>query len=284
MKKILIFMLSLALVVASCTVDNTTEVDQPTHKWSDNLDKAIETYTGCPEGWESKVVARDYLPSKIFCNRPEMPKDFGDIQTLYELGKITELEKIGPAYYDQPEFFPNFKTQTIEALNAFNPERFGVTIPETYPSAKVFEGVPKGEILHADFLVRSGPLGEKYIWLDTLLIYPAEFNWARNLNKPIEYNPKDADKYFEVDYNLHTFLLEPSFPVWPKDWTKKVDVNIKVKEDAPKGRYAIGITFDHTTNKTLVDNAWFKYGTRYADTMLIKPKSPWYIIYIEVVE
>jgi hypothetical protein len=284
MKKILMMLAAITLILSSCTMqtsenNSTVKINQT---WSENLNGVVEAYDGCPEGWETKTKARPFLPAKMYCNRPALPKDFGDIKILYETGRIQTLDKISPNYYDQPEFFPNFALQTIPALNNYNPNRFGVTIPEVYPSAKVFEGVPPGTVIEADTLVRSGPLGEKYIWLDTVMVYPNTFNWARNMNYKEETNPEDVENYFEVNISPDTILLEPSFPVWPANWTKKLRITVKVKENTPNGRYAIGLMFEHTANKTRVDDSWFKYGTKYADTMLIKPTTPWYILYIEV--
>lgn len=47
--------------------------------------------------------------------------------------------------------------------------------------------------------------------------------------------------YFDVYIEPDIFLLEPTFPYFEYNWTQKITVIVKVKNNPPKGNYLIGV-------------------------------------------
>jgi hypothetical protein len=253
-----------------------------TKNWSDDLQAAVDRYGECSEGWEDRIIPRPYLPIKIYCNRPVMPDNFGDIALLYKTNILNNLSLINKDYWDQPEFFPNFKEQVVPVLAAYDSSRWGVTIPEVYPSATVFEHAQKGTTILGETLVRSGPLGERYTLLDLDIVFPETFVWARDESMSIITNPTSVKDYFEVSVTPDRMLFEPSFPVWPKNWTQMVHFTVKISEDTPTGKYAVGLWFSPIKDSTITQQMFLKYGTLYESNLLVNPSTPWYIMYIQV--
>lgn len=263
----------------SISINKTEQVSL----WTDALQRKVDAYVECPEGWESIVKPRPFLPAKMYCNRPNLPDNFGDISLLFSTRKLSNISKLEPGYYDQPEFFPNFKTQVLPLLQDYTGDRFALTTPESYPSGTVYLNASEGMTLTGTTLIRSGPLGERYIWLDAKVYFPEIFYWEQNRAYEQYQNAAAVADYFEIDITPNLILFEPAFPVWPKNWTKVVRIKVDIKEDTPPGRYAIGLTFDGTKDQTLVEESYFKWGNFYQADLIVKPTEPWYTMYIEVV-
>ena len=82
MKKVLMYQLVISLILLIVLVGCGKEDQPPVKTWSDDLDSVVEAYNDCPEGWEKNIIERPYLPKKMYCNRPPLPKDFGGIVLL----------------------------------------------------------------------------------------------------------------------------------------------------------------------------------------------------------
>jgi hypothetical protein len=162
------------------------------------------------------------IPSSVFSELPQAPKDFNKVVELYYAGKINGFY-LSDSYYKQPEFLRNF--QTIGLQQWLNPEKerwnvVGFGILPASQTAVLKNGKAKARVFfYSSFGVRS----------------------FQGLRIEAEL-PEKLKDYLIVGFSEQEFLLEPSFPKFEKEWIKAVGINLQARNGIPKGVYEINFS------------------------------------------
>jgi hypothetical protein len=104
------------------------------------------------------------------------------------------------------------------------------------------------------------------------------------LDSPELVQPDNVSDYIKINPVPNRVLFEPAFPVFPVNWTKKVEFEIIVEEDAPAGQYAMGIYYMPISDKETIQEMYWKYLTKFQLSPFSMPNVPWYTIYVRVIE
>ncbi len=206
------------------------------------------------------------ISMEIFKNIPQYTDDFGSMKAAMDRGLITDLCGMGEEYWMQPEFYPNFEQHPTEkgsigvGLNWFkNPPtgRWGVVGYGAFPSDVYATILPGDTLTICTFFHTSWGI-ETYQGLAFGADYPAASYASEEANATVLnlQNSSEAEKYFEVTITPKYTLMEPTFPIFSKNWTKKLYMKIKVKPGTPPGTYTVAL--DVGKPPADVENAWIK--------------------------
>lgn len=202
------------------------------------------------------------IPLGVFSDLPEIPKDFLFIKSLFEENRIG-LDFVSAAYYLQPEFYPNFSSDGLPYWLKPEPERWGIVGYGVYPGDKAVSARP-GETARVSTILRSG-FGVR------------TFQGVR-LEESL---PAGAEKFFAVKFREKTFLLGPSYPSFSRDWAKKIEMEIDVSPETPKGNYVIG--FDVARPPKELSDKWLQqYKGFYSEAAAFSQRKPLFQLFLEV--
>ncbi len=229
----------------------------------------------------------DYLPEKMFASLPAFPTDFYNVRTLVRTGRITDFANLEEKYWMQPEFFPHFEDIGVPILQNPPKDRWGAYGIATYPGDSA-GSIAQGESLDFYFFIKSSYLVETYQGINLEPVFPPEAAIEEGFEFPdgtkkVNQNPTLAKKYLTVDVSPNPFILEPNFPTYHFNGTRKVKVTITVAKDTPPGKYVIGLD----TGKVPYDDEqrWLKeYLNLYTSGGMTKIDRPYYRAFIQVVE
>lgn len=224
-----------------------------------------ETMT-VPEGVKFGTIDRSWygIPSEIFKNIPPYTEDFGSFKVAMERGLITDLCNLSEAYWKQPEFYPNFELEPqtgsegvgLKWFRSPPKGRWGIVGYGAYPS-DIYVTIAPGDTLAVCTFFHTSWGIETYQGIGLSASYPAVSYEggppSRILNMQ---NTSEVANYFEVTITPAYTLLEPTFPIFSKDWTKKLEFKIRVKPGTPPGDYAIALEL--TKPPKDVEDAWIK--------------------------
>ena len=227
----------------------------------------------------------DYLPSVVFSKLPPFPKDFYSIALLVRLGKFTDMNKIGEAYWKQPEFYPQFIEQGVSLYQHPDTGRWTAFGLGATPSEVVVLNPRSGEIDLAFFMFSSWTV-QTYQGMMLNYDFPKSselvYSQFPDTSKNLTQDPDKVRQYFDVEITPKEILLQPNFPVFEKDWTQKISVKIRVK-NAPPGRYGIGIGSQPPSQEKADEWLW-TYKERYTSGAGIAANvgRPWDSIFIDI--
>lgn len=267
-------------VLVGCTTQPTEAWDKP---YSEELYQRLLAAEVSTNGTNSGRP--DYLPSGMFARLPDMPEDFYAIRSLVRLGRIVDLAALGPEYWMQPEFFPQFEEIGVPLLQNPPVGRWGAFGILIYPADTVITTTP-GEEFATQFFLKSGYLVETYQGINLEVLYPnagvitTGVRYSDGTNS-IRQDGEQVAQYFDVEVQENPFVLEPNFPVYNQNGTRMVNLTIKVAENTPPGKYLIGL--DTTGVPTDIEQEWVKkYLTLYTSGTMTKLDRPYYQAFIEV--
>ena len=190
----------------------------------------------------------------IFKNLPAVPDDFWRMKYEMSSGQIAmkTLADMDKAYYLQPEFIKNnFVDGGINFwispdIYHWYPEGYG-----TYPHQAYVETTAGGEFDVYTFTYTSWGV-EGYQGLSLVPAYPERI--VNPEGDKIDTDPTLAKEYFTISISPDTVLLEPTYPIFSKDWSKKIYVHVEIAEDTPTGVYAIG--YDVASAPSDLEDTW----------------------------
>lgn len=273
-------------VIAGCTpTDDKLGTNAPIRDkpYSADLEERIQ------RALTNQTVIRttrpDYLPAEMFVNLPEFPADFYDVRNLVRLGRIADFENLEEKYWMQPEFFPQFEEIAVPLLQHPPEGRWGAYGLAVFPSDSVVSINP-GDSLDVYFFVKSGYLVETFQGIQFNPVYPGKADILSGVEMPdgarsVTQDKNKVEDYFDVKIDPNPFLLEPNFPLYRREGTKKVKVTLTAKEYAPQGNYVIGL--DTGTVAEELEQAWLKkHLTKYASAGLTKIDRPYYQVFVHV--
>lgn len=277
-------LLVLVFIITGCAEEGLgTEAPVREESYSEELEKRIaaELANG------TQISGRqDYLPEEMFSRLPEFPEDFYQIRTLVELGRITDLENLEPEYWMQPEFFPYFEEIGLELLQNPPEGRWGAYGIATYPGDSV-STIVAGESLNMYFFIKSSYLVETYQGINFEILFPetAEITSGVELpdgSKSVEQDSDEARNYFQVEVDPNPFVLEPNFPIYNLNGTRKIKVSITAKEDTPEGNYVVALDTSDVPEE--YEQEWLmEYLNLYTSGGMTKIDRPYYQAFIHVV-
>jgi len=157
----------------------------------------------------------DYLK-----NLPPKPDDWDIIKREISSGYM-DIDKLTPAYWLQPDFYPNWD-RAKSFYESHDYSRWGVYGHGAFPAnpTVTFTESEPGKWIRFTILYKTG--------------YGIE-TW-----QGIKLVPED-NEYFDVKITPDQFLLEPTFPAFGENWVKKLSVNVSIKKQPPKGKYIIDV-------------------------------------------
>ncbi|NUN11763.1 hypothetical protein HUU53_03905 [Candidatus Micrarchaeota archaeon] len=286
--KLFFGLLFCSLLLLGCTqtqpIPSTTPTAVPTIDYAEKYPELAERIRAYNASFESKRP--DYLPPIVFEKLPVFPKDFYPTRVLVQFGKITDLNSIAPSYWKQPEFYPQFEEQGVPLYQKPPEGRRGVFGYGSYPSESIVLLPKNGEAEVAFFIYTSWMvqtyqgLGLSSGFPETASLKSSDFPDGQRL---VNQDPNVTSNYFDVEVTPDNVLLEPSFPVFQKNWVNKVTVKIKGK-NVPPGRYVIGVFGGGPTKEN--SNKWFnEYKTAYTENSPLTPFGnglPVYSLFIDV--
>lgn len=199
------------------------------------------------------------LPPSLFRRLPEMPTDFGPIQTSYQANRLGDpCYSINESYWKQPEWYTDTWETTgvreyyskIQTLNEGGAVRSTKAVGLFYPGELMFS-MKKGEILHTCVNMANMWTVNKWIGGKVALIIPKTHpgfltnpfpDGSQTLDAP--QNATEVLKYFDVEivtpYERNHMLLDPSWGFFYGNWTQKLDIYVTVHPDTPAGKYILG--------------------------------------------
>jgi hypothetical protein len=229
----------------------------------------------------------DNLPPEMFSRLPQFPKDFYQIRTLVRTGRITDFGNLEDRYWMQPEFFPNFEEIGVPLLQHPPKDRWGAYGIAVYPADSV-STIEKGKRLDIFFFIKSNYLVETYQGVNLVPVFPDSTSVQSGFQMPggakeVKQDPEKTKGYFDIQVEPNPFILEPNFPIYNINGTRKVRITITAKEGTPPGNYIIGLDTDQVPNE--YEQQWLKqYLNLYTSGGMTKIERPYYQAFIQVVE
>ncbi len=274
-KTFFVLFVFLLIILASCAPKQQA--------YSSELEKRIQREES---GQTQKSVRPDYLPSEMFKNLPKMPDDFYQKRSLVQSNIITDITNISEAYWLQPEWFPKFESNAVPVLANPPKDRWGAYGIAVYPPESV-SGVKPGESLDMVFWLTSGYLVETYQGFKLEGIFPVSSSTSASAMlsgaTSIHQDPETVKKYFNIEVTPNVFVLNPNFPIFSKDGTKRIKVRITAAKDTPPGDYLVAV--DTVPPSADQETTWIKqYLNRYASGKYVKLDRPYYQAFISVSE
>jgi hypothetical protein len=275
----LISVLSLFLLFSGCSKREITETNGK--QYSSVLEDKIKLYGTAVN--DSAVSKRSYLPAEMFVNLPEMPDDFYEMRSVVQTNKVKDLSQIGEEYWQQPEWFPLFE-ENLKLLQNPPENRWGAQGYMSYPADSV-SVVDPGNLLNIYFYIKSGYLVETYQGIKLEASFP-ESSTVGGMESMVDGTKtvtqnKDVSKYFEVKIEPDLFILEPNFPIYKINGTRRIHATVKVNENTPSGNYAIAI--DTASVPEDKEQEWIlEYKNLYVSGGMTKIDRPYYQAFITV--
>ena len=227
----------------------------------------------------------DYLPPEMFARLPPMPGDFYQVRELVRIGRITDFDKLEDRYWQQPEFFPHFEDLGLPILQNPPKDRWGAYGIATYPADSV-SSINPGESLDVYFFIKSNYLVETYQGIDLAVGYPAKADIISGYDLPdgakkVEQDPNTTQKHITATVDPAIFILEPNFPIYNTNGTRKLKMTINVSSDTPPGNYVISL--DTAPVPKDIEEGWLKqYLNLYTSGSMTKLDRPYYQAFVHV--
>ncbi len=160
---------------------------------------------------------------EIFAALPPMPNDFGEIAYLLATGRFFAIDELDESYFLQPELYPGFKENGLRFWTRPDATSWATNGYGTYPSEQ-FAEISRGE--DSEFEA-------------TIFIY-SSFG-VQTYQGITLFADAESLKKFDLEITPNTFVLEPNFPKFGKEWAKKIVIRGHPKVDTPAGVYPIAI-------------------------------------------
>jgi len=223
----------------------------------------------------------DKLPSVMYKYIDDLPSDFYMKRYKFQYPVIQEdMDVCGldKKYYNQPEWFISFEDTGIETILNAKSNRIGISgYPQIYPADQIIQTM-SGKKVKTCTLLRTSYLTEFYIgvqptikYMNHIEIKPDHYGIeGLNIEK---IDTEIAQKYLTVKVTPNEFYLRPSYPLFggseyntgltcklfdcdENTWTKKLQIEVDIDKNTPKGYYAIGLDFGKPSTEQSVE--WYK--------------------------
>lgn len=235
---ILIATISLVIILSGC--NRMEEISIEEYQRSAEIEKTIKAqYRPVRDYGYGVIGGKKYDINGVFKNLEPLPDDIYKIRYQLMTGRVEPqtLCMLEQKYYEQPEFYLNsFRDVALKFYKKpdtshWTPEGYGTFPHEMETITKAGTNFSVCTFFHSSWAV------EAYQGFSLYAAYPSI---ARYKGQLINLNTEESIKYFDVEVTPDNILLEPSYPIFSKGWSKKISLKIKVADDTPKGTYAVG--------------------------------------------
>lgn len=179
---------------------------------------------------------------RVFDLLPPVPNDFLYKVYLIKYGRFVDVASLGPEYYKQPEFDPDFTKFGLRYWEEWKGENYtkkhwGTIGLRSYPFSQHVIAAPGYSFNVTVFLSTNWNI-ETY---QGLKLEPIFITNAVSEDGKVMSGMKDASQYISVNITPNEFLLTPAFPQFTEDWVKKLTFTGKIADNAPKGIYILSM-------------------------------------------
>lgn len=230
---------------------------------------------------------RGGLPIAVFRDLPPFPSDFYVIKVMVDSGKVTDMcAKINETYWKQPEFYPNYEAGYEMMLNPPK-DRVGVQGYGTFPSEAIATVNPaESTAVNTCFFLKSSWFISTWQGMRLVPAYVGNISFYANSfpdgTRGVAQDSATNQQYFTITTDPVYVLLEPTWGYFFNGWVQKINVQIKVSPDTPKGKYIIGATVVAPDSAHNEEWLW-QYKTAYVAIGGAGIDRPLYLIGVEVV-
>ena len=185
------------------------------------------------------------ISTRVFELLPPVPTDFLYKVYLIKYGRFVDVSKLGPEYYLQPEFDPDFTRFGLKYWEEWQNSNYSKTHWGTlgfrsYPYSQHIVAKP-GYSFNVTLFFSANWNVETY---QGILLTPIFLNSAISEDgKSLKATP-GGEKYINVNITPNEFLLTPPFPQFTENWAKKLTITGKIADNTPPGTYIISMTVD----------------------------------------
>jgi hypothetical protein len=136
------------------------------------------------------------------------------------------------------------------------------------------------------FYIKSGYLVETYQGINLAASYPASAQIASGAELPdgtraVNQDPAVAQRHLSIKADPGQFVLEPNFPIYNVNGTRRVKVTVTADATAPAGNYVVAL--DTATVPQKIEQEWMKqYLNLYTSGGMTKIDRPYYQAFIHV--
>ncbi|MCR4369192.1 MAG: hypothetical protein NUV67_04775 [archaeon] len=159
--------------------------------------------------------------SEIFSQLPKIPEDFSEIAYLLASGRYYAIGSLSEEYFQQPEFYPGFKDQGLKYWSEPNPKYWATNGYGTYPAEQF------------DTLSVSG----RKDFIGVVFFYTGY--GVQTYQGATIIPSSESLEHFDIEVSPSTFLLEPVFPKFSRNWANQVTIKGKLRDGTPPGEYEI---------------------------------------------
>jgi hypothetical protein len=182
------------------------------------------------------------ISKMVFANLPPVPTDFLYKVYLIKYGRFVDIASLGPEYYKQPEFDPEFTRfglkywEEWKAVN-YSKRHWGTVGFRTYPFSQHVVAKP-GNSFNITMFLSSDWNVETY---QGISLTTGWLPWAVSEDGKTMNATDNSGKYISVNVTPNEFILTPAFPQFTEEWVKKLTFSGKVSETTPPGLYILTV-------------------------------------------
>jgi hypothetical protein len=165
---------------------------------------------------ESKI---DIATGKL----PTAHPTFELIKRNFYDSQIDDFNNIDLTIWKRPEFYPTWERSGIPTFTDHDYSRWGVHGYGFFPSVESWNahGMMEGDSITF------------YVFLHTA--------WGVETWQGMKLIPVHNNTLFDVKVTPDEFYLEPTFPVFYPEWTKKIEFTVTAKQEIPIGTHPISV-------------------------------------------
>lgn len=185
------------------------------------------------------------ISQEVFKNLPPVPNDFLYRVYLIKYGRFVNIADLGPEYYKQPEFDPEFTRYGLRYWlqwkeSNYSKKHWGTVGFRSYPYSQHLVTKP-GYSFNVTLYLSSDWNVETYqgVRLTTIFLSRAISEDGKFYNASM-----DGEKYINVNVTPSEFLITPAFPQFTDDWVKKLTFTGKISNNTPEGVYVLSVKID----------------------------------------
>jgi hypothetical protein len=192
---------------------------------------------------------------RVFDLLPPVPNDFLYKVYLIKYGRFVNIADLGPEYYKQPEFDPDFTKFGLRYWEEWKNKNYtkkywGTVGLRSYPFSQHVVAAP-GYSFNVTVFLSSNWNIETY---QGISLTPNFLSSAQTEDGKFISASPNGQTYISVNITPNEFLLTPAFPQFSEDWVKKITFTGKIADDTPKGTYILSMNVGKPSQK--VSDKW----------------------------
>jgi hypothetical protein len=205
------------------------------------------------------------ISAKIFDLLPSVPNDFLYKVYMIKYGRFLSIDQLGPEYYKQPEFDPDFTKFGLRYWEEwkeanYSKKHWGTVGIRSYPYSQHVISQP-GYSFNVTLFISSNWNIETF---QGIRLIPTFIGKATSEDGKDIVSAKDGARFINVNITPNEFLLTPAFPQFTPEWVKRVTITGKIADNTPKGVYIISMKLEKPSTEQS-DKWLLEYLNLYSD-------------------